>query len=180
MDVELFAYRTTTESLDDVVARLARRIAQAKRSPVHLIGHSLGGVVLLRMLEHFASMPPGRVVLLGSPVQGSAVARRLGRLALGRRMLGSIAKDELLADAPRVWNQTRELGIVAGTKPMGLGRVVLRFQEPNDGTVAARETELPGATERIVLPVSHFGMLLSARVVEQTGRFLRDGRFSLA
>jgi hypothetical protein len=30
-----------------------------------------------------------------------------------------------------------------------------------------------------VLPVSHMGMLVSARVARETGAFLRDGRFSL-
>jgi hypothetical protein len=30
-----------------------------------------------------------------------------------------------------------------------------------------------------VLPVSHVGLLLSARVAEETGRFLTQGRFSV-
>jgi hypothetical protein len=42
-----------------------------------------------------------------------------------------------------------------------------------------RETRLEGATDHLLLPVSHMGMLLSARVADECGRFLRDGRFSL-
>jgi hypothetical protein len=38
---------------------------------------------------------------------------------------------------------------------------------------------MPGATDHIVLPVSHLGMLLSARVARETGSFLTEGRFSL-
>ena len=38
---------------------------------------------------------------------------------------------------------------------------------------------LPGAADHIMLPVSHMGMLVSARVARETGAFLRDGRFSL-
>ena len=53
------------------------------------------------------------------------------------------------------------------------------FQEPNDGTVAVSETRMPGATDHIVLPVSHMGMLLSARVAQETGHFLTQGHFSL-
>jgi len=36
-----------------------------------------------------------------------------------------------------------------------------------------------GATDHIVLPVSHLGMLLSARVARETGTFLTQGRFAL-
>ena len=180
LETRLFAYHTTTEPLADVVERLHATISQTERSRVHLIGHSLGGRVILRLFDRFPDQPQGRVVLLGAPVRGSAVARRLSRADLGRRVLGVIANHELVPELQQQWTHPRELGVIAGTRPMGLGRMVLRFQEPCDGTVAVRETELPGATDRILLPVSHFGMLMSARVAEQTGRFLRDGRFSLA
>jgi hypothetical protein len=54
---------------------------------------------------------------------------------------------------------------------------VVDFQEANDGTVAVSETKLPGAKAHIVLPVSHTGMLLSARVAFETGQFLELGHF---
>jgi hypothetical protein len=38
---------------------------------------------------------------------------------------------------------------------------------------------MPGATDHISLPVSHLGMLVSARVAHETGRFLTYGHFSL-
>jgi len=43
--------------------------------------------------------------------------------------------------------------------------------------VAVSETQLPGATAHLILPVSHTGMLLSARVARETGSFLEHGRF---
>ncbi len=177
---ELFSYRTVAEPLADVTARLRRAIADLGTDQVHVVAHSLGGLVALKMFEQFPQQPPGRVVLLGSPVRGSDVARRLAAIAIGRRMLGNIAQSELLPQRSPSWRHARELGIIAGTRPLGLGRTLMRFQEPNDGTVAVRETELPGTTDRLILPVSHFGMLLSTRVADQTGKFLRDARFSLA
>jgi hypothetical protein len=51
---------------------------------------------------------------------------------------------------------------------------------PNDGVVTVAETELAAACDRIVLPVSHSGMLLSRRVARQTGAFLRAGKFDTA
>jgi hypothetical protein len=38
---------------------------------------------------------------------------------------------------------------------------------------------MPGASDHIVLPVSHLGMLMSSRVARETGLFLTQGRFSL-
>jgi len=45
------------------------------------------------------------------------------------------------------------------------------------GVVTLAETRLPGATAHVTLPVSHTGMLLSARVAQEVGEFLEHGRF---
>ncbi len=176
----LFSYRSRLETLESVVDALNRAIDDLHSECVHIVGHSLGGVLAVKLFDQFPVQPQGRVVLLGSPVQGSAAARRLSAVQAGQRMLGTIANQELATMREPAWRQPRELGVIAGTRPVGLGRVITRFNEANDGTVSVRETEIVGATDRIQLPVSHFGMLLSARVVEQTARFLRDGHFSLA
>jgi hypothetical protein len=74
----------------------------------------------------------------------------------------------------------RPLGIIAGTQPLGVGQILAQFQEDSDGTIAVSETRLPGATDHLVLPVSHLGMLVSPRVARETGMFLQQGRFSLS
>jgi hypothetical protein len=91
--------------------------------------------------------------------------------------MGHAVTEELLFAHERSWSSERELGIIAGSQPLGLARLVVDFQETNDGTVAVSETRLPGAKEHIVLPVSHTGMLLSARVAFETGQFLEHGHF---
>ena len=79
------------------------------------------------------------------------------------------------------WKSTQrpDTKIVAGTQPLGVGQLLAQFDEDNDGTVAVSETRMPGATDHIILPVSHLGMLVSARVAHETGHFLTHGRFSL-
>lgn len=178
-ETETFGYRTVSEPLDAVLQRLAGVVTRDPGRVVHLIGHSLGGVIAFRLFERRLELPPGRAVFLGSPLNGSEAARGLQRFGLGRRMIGALAVAELLEAPPRKWTASRELGLIAGTQPVGLGRLFAGFNEPNDGTVAVRETRLEGANDHLVLPVSHLGMLLSARVAEECGRFLRDGHFSL-
>jgi hypothetical protein len=125
-------------------------------------------------------LPPGRVVLLGAPMCGSKSARGLDRFRFGRWMLGQFVVDELIEAREHRWpHADRPLGVIAGTRPIGLGRLFAQFDEPNDGTVAVRETELEGAADRVVLPVSHLGMMLSRKVVEHTAHFLARGRFRL-
>ena len=179
LETETFGYRTISEPLEQVLERLAEAMARRPASTVHLIGHSLGGVVGYRLFERYRDLPPGRAVFLGSPLRGSQAARGLERFSIGQRMIGGLAVAELLGQPERRWAASRELGLIAGTRPVGLGRLFAGFNEPNDGTVAVRETRLEGATDHLVLPVSHLGMLMSARVAEECGHFLRLGRFSL-
>ena len=179
LETETFGYRTISEPLEQVLERLAEAMARRPASTVHLIGHSLGGVVGYRLFGRYRDLPPGRAVFLGSPLRGSQAARGLERFSIGQRMIGGLAVAELLGQPERRWAASRELGLIAGTRPVGLGRLFAGFNEPNDGTVAVRETRLEGATDHLVLPVSHLGMLMSARVAEGCGRFRRLGRFSL-
>jgi len=183
-DTTVFAYRTTQEPLDAVIDKLREHIERRRSETLHIAAHSLGGLVALNFLaRHHATTPPGRLVLLGSPVKGSAAARRLGGFEFGRRLIGPVATEVLLAawrrDGVAAGDLPRDTGVIAGTRPMGLGRWIAQFDEPNDGTVAVVETELDGARDRLVLPVSHLGMLMSPRVAAACGQFFREGRFPL-
>lgn len=183
-DTRLFTYRTTREPLETVVDRLGEQLrlqtAERGEGAVHVVAHSLGGLVTLACLERFeATLPTGRVVLLGSPVCGSAAARVAGSFGIGRWLIGPVAARELIAPRRRELPSGWEIGTLAGTRPMGLGRLLARFDEPNDGTVAVSETRLSGARDQLVMPVSHLGMLMSPRVADSCGHFLREGRFPL-
>ncbi len=173
-----FHYRSVTDTVGAAIESLRAFILKLGVESVHLVGHSLGGILILRLLEHHADLPPGRVVLLGPPIAGSSVARGLSRWRWGATAIGHMAGEELLRDHRRKWAGTRDLGIIAGSQPLGLGRIVVELPHPHDGTIAVSETCLEGMADHIVLPVSHTGMLFSAQVAHQTAYFLQHGRFS--
>jgi pimeloyl-ACP methyl ester carboxylesterase len=171
-----FSYHSLHADADEVVAALGAQIA-ALPPPVHLVGHSLGGLLLLKLFERMPAQPPGRVVLLGSPVNGSCAAAAVARWPVGPAVLGRLALNELVGERQSAWMVERELGVIAGSLSAGIGRFVSDLPEPNDGTVAVEETRLEGMTDHVVLPVTHTGMLASAEVADRTARFLATGRF---
>jgi hypothetical protein len=92
-------------------------------------------------------------------------------------MLGRSVHDWFAAPDPE-WRLPQQLGIVAGTAGVGLGRVVAPgLPRPNDGAVAVAETRLPGAAEHLCLPISHSGMLISGDAADCAASFFRDGYF---
>jgi pimeloyl-ACP methyl ester carboxylesterase len=183
-----FPYSSMSADMAENASALARFLATTQADTLHLVGHSLGGLVILEFFasslsaqglpDNGRSLPPGRVVLLGSPVRGSITAQRLGKLPFGKAILGSAAAGVLLTSRERSWNGARDLGTIAGDVPLGLGRLLGSIDAPNDGTVLVEETCIEGAKERLRLPVTHSGMVFSALVARQTAAFLRDGRFS--
>ena len=164
--------------MEDAVGRLARFVERVDAERVHFIGHSFGGVLLCRYFQKYSCPRPGRVVILGSPLTGSRSARTVARNALMRRMIGPLVNSELVNDCePRSWACQNELGLIAGTTAMGLGRLFTKFDEDFDGTVGVSETKLPGHKAHLALPVSHMGMLVNARVAKQVGAFIETGSF---
>jgi len=173
----VFSYASVTATTADNVAALGEFIARLRADSLHIVAHSMGGVLVLKLFDNPPPMPPGRIVLLGSPLNGSRAAQNLARLPWGRTILGHTIQEEVLPGRPRRWQAAREIGVIAGNTAVGLGRLVGPLHEPSDGTILVAETNLAGATDQIVLPVSHSGMLFSALAARQAAAFLRDGRF---
>ena len=67
--------------------------------------------------------------------------------------------------------------MVAGTRPIGLGRLVTRVAGPSDGTVRVEETRHPVRTDWLALPETHLSLIVSQRVAEACIGFLREGKF---
>jgi pimeloyl-ACP methyl ester carboxylesterase len=175
-----FSYPTASGSVNSALSQLNQFVSRIDAERVHFVGHSLGGLVLCRYFERQRCERAGRVVMLGSPVLGSSSARAIARHKWLGRVLGPLVAEELLdPGASRSWACERELGLIAGTSPMGLGRFFARFDEDCDGTVGVSETKLPGHTAHLTMPVSHMGMLASVEVAREVGEFLDRGRFSV-
>lgn len=178
MRTHLFGYASRQRPLEahaDRLVRFARECAGG--APVRFVAHSFGGLVVLAALARADGPKAACVVLLGTPVLGCLAGRRLEGSAPGRWLLGESRPLWQERKSAR-WPGTAPLGIIAGSRPsIGLGRLMGRLPGVNDGVVRYDETTLEGATERIVLPVSHTELIFSARVENQTAHFLAHGKF---
>ncbi len=177
--VHRFDYMSVANSQERILARLLERMQHLAEDSVsvHLVGHSLGGLLALQVCHEEGVLPAGRIVCLGSPLMGSAAARNFARWGRGGEVLLGHNRA-LLEKGFDQWNGPREVGMIAGRSPIGLGAVLAHIEGEHDGTVAVDETRLPGLTDHCVVDTSHTGLLFSTDVAEHTARFLRHGSFA--
>jgi pimeloyl-ACP methyl ester carboxylesterase len=181
--VHSYTYPSVAEGLAANVRRLSAYLASLPARRLHLVGHSLGGILALRTLAGLPDAPPGRVVCLGTPLSGSSAAQALRRWRAGEAMLGKMIRDTVI-DAPlTAYDGDRDVGVIAGDSGFGIGLLLNAvaagaLASPHDGTVTVAETRLPGIRDHLVLPVTHTWMLLSREVADQTAHFLRHGEFA--
>ena len=173
--VDTLDYPSVVGSWNDSASRLANHWREPAGRKVHIVGHSLGGMLALDVAAQHSGLPDGRIVCLGSPLRGSAAAGRMGRLPGGHWLLGQSA--EILKSGLAPWRGQRPVGVIAGSMPIGLGSVLGVLKPPHDGTVSVEETRLDGIDEHRVVEHTHTGLAFSNDVAELVIGFLRDGRF---
>ena len=180
--MRLMGFQTKTFSYDFLTntpainaQNLRRKIDKLGVARVNLVGHSLGGIVVLHLLEQFPELDVGKVVLLGSPVQGSFVAKRIQNSPF-RLLLGRSADGGLLGGAPS-FKADIPLGIVTGSGRFGIVAALYPAGDDSDGGVRHSETLIDQATDRVCVPQSHSAMIFSSQCADHIANFLRLGRF---
>src|SRR4051794_10834348 len=172
-----FSYPSMRASLSQNASVLSRFVERIAAPRIHFIGHSLGGLLILQMLAEFPESRAGRIILAGSPYNTSCVAEKLSRHPPGRYILGR-SMLQWLGQKPLPCEGEYKVGVIAGARSIGGGRLISRLTVPNDGVVTVDETRIPGVADQIVLDVSHSQMLLSAELARQACSFLRHGCFT--
>jgi len=169
--VDVFPYRGRSPYETNIEA-----LARFSQGKACFVGHSLGGVLILDMLNRHPEIQPDAVVLLGAPVRGCLAGRRFGRARLGRWMMG--ACRALWDERTARWARSTPLGVVAGTLPIGLARTFGGLPGPNDGVVCVEETTVDGMTGRALVRRGHSMLIVSRQVVGLVERLLASGRFA--
>ena len=170
-------------SMAEILSYLGPRVAafeQTLDGPMHIVTHSLGGLVARGLIAMHRPARLGRVVMLAPPNQGSELADLLFDLKLSAAVLGPVGgvlrTHRLRADEALLGPVDYELGIVAGN--VSLNAIPERIlPRPNDGKVSVAATRLDGMADHVVVPVAHSLMPLHPASIDQAIRFLNSGRF---
>lgn len=177
--VRQFRYRSMMKGLDDNARRLSDFLRQTEGDVLHVIGHSMGGVLIRQVFEQYPDPRPGRLIAIGSPLLDCWVGRRFYRMhrRIGRWMIGRTVADHISRLSDPVWHGARDFGVLAGTYRFGIGAIFHSLPRPSDGVVLLNETRLQGVRDHSTIRLNHFGMLFSKRCCAQIARFLATGEF---
>ena len=147
--------------------RFARRLEAFDADPavdvLHLVTHSMGGVIARAALDRYRPAKLGRVVMLAPPNHGSFVATR----AAGT--FGRFLKP--------VIELSTEPGSLVNTLPMppGLDLAVIAAQYDALVSEASTRPDVPHAF--VALPTWHTGLLFNRDTADLVAGFLATGTF---
>ncbi|CAH2600106.1 putative Triacylglycerol lipase [Rhodovastum atsumiense] len=170
--------RRPVEDHAAAASRIARAMVEDGAESVSMVGHSLGGLVARSAMARAAveGWRPGRLVLIGSPARGSAIADILKSLTAYQMITGSCGQAVTPAGAASVPVPACAgiLVIAGGNGGRGFNPLL---QGDNDGVVSVAETRLPDGTEYQGVTVASLHNFLAGHpaAVTATLRFLETG-----
>ncbi len=175
--VYTFDYSSMLCSLDQNSDRLFDYCQALDEHRVHLVGHSLGGLVVVNMLNRHAFDRPGRAVAIGSPFAHSESGKRLAKIPLLGKLVGRSLRQAHSRE-PMTYRGEREVGVITAARPRGPGKILGSMDAAHDGIVYTNETRLPGSKEMVEMPdQTHTTSYFSRQAADRAADFLRDGKF---
>ncbi len=149
---------------------------------VHFVGFSLGALLVRLYLANLRYRPPklGRAVQLAPPNLGSDLADVLQPYWLYKKYFGP-AGQQVITDQSTIQHLfgpiDYELGVIAGTTSYGPLSTWI-FKGTSDGIVSVKHTMVEGMKEHITVKGTHAFFPKNKKVIELTGKFLREGTFN--
>lgn len=153
-------------------------VARAPR--LYFVTHSMGSLIVRKLIQDARPANLGRVVMIGPPNHGSTAADVAKENVLLKKFLGgNLVRLGTGEDAivKTLGPADFEVGIIAGEVPINpvFGKAL---GGKNDGAVTIESAKLEGMKDFLVVPYSHTLMLWRKEVVDQVRAFLREGKFN--
>lgn len=154
--------------------------AQTGAKKIHLVSHSMGGILIRQFLQNHTLPLGSKVVMLSPPNQGSELSEKFGDswwyqwavgpagVSLSTKQAGIISKLSEI-DEP--------VGIIAAYRDWSLWPNTW-LPQPNDGTVSVESMKLAEMDDFILVNSGHALMRFSEEVQSQIRQFLAVGEFA--
>lgn len=174
-------YPTRPHDIEGLVEHYVRPAVAhcAGAGPVHVVTHSLGGILIRCYLQSHRLPPGSRIVMLAPPNHGSEVADHVRYWPLYRWLMGRVGQQ--LGTGPdgvvrRLRPISEEVGVIAANRSLQPWFSWLIPGE-DDGAVSVASTQLDEMRDFIVVDSSHSLLMFNREVREQVRYFLAEGRF---
>jgi triacylglycerol esterase/lipase EstA (alpha/beta hydrolase family) len=154
-----------------------QEFAQSVDGKLHFLGYSMGGLLVRTYLKQFRPGKLGRVVLVGTPNNGSEIADFVQAWPLYKRFYGP-AGQQLITKQDAFKSifgaVDYELGVIAGNRTIDpLGSYIIG--KPSDGKVSIESTKLEGMKAHLVLPANHTFFPDNRRMWKSALQFIKTG-----
>ncbi len=170
--VHNWSYRSIGNCIETHAHRLGKFLSDLSRdssNPIHLVTHSMGGIIARAMLADYEFENFGRVVMLAPPNQGSHVARKL------TRYIGWLTPSlGQLSDAP---------GSFVNQLPNSLAKIGVEFaivESTKDRVIVQGGVHLDGLCDYAQVDGHHGVLTWYQETVNLVEKFLIHGRFNVA
>ncbi len=181
-DVVNWSYSSTKLNITDIAHNLYDifKINAKNHNKVYFVTHSLGGIVVRRMMAIFNINNLDGIVMIAPPNNASAFARWILKYPIIKTIMGPAGQElmgqkyiEKICAVPK-----SDVMIIAGTKSFSINnpnswisQSVL--EKPHDGTVTIEETKLPDMEKFITVKASHTFIASNSDVIRETVEFLK-------
>jgi len=159
------------QGVDECMSRGAEKI--------HLVTHSMGGILARQYLQSNRLPPGSRIVMLSPPNQGSELSRTFSDAWWFDWVVGP-AGGSLTQEGEGIIHRlkpiTAPVGIIAAYRDWSLWPDGW-LPAPNDGTVSVQSMVLEEMDDFILVNSGHAMMRSNETVHSQIGHFLESGRF---
>ncbi len=170
-------YPSRSRPLDALAEHVAASLPRSDDGRLHFLTHSLGGLVVRRLIRSHRPPNLGRVVMLSPPNQGSELARRLSGSRFLRAAAGPVG-SVLVLEPSRMSGLLGaidfELGVIVGEVASRVGR---GLAGPSDGRVLVDEARIEGMKDFLVVPRHHAFIMNDPTIARQAAHFFRHGTF---
>jgi esterase/lipase len=179
--VHNLGYDSRRSSVEELAIYVANQIEKmtVDATQVHIVTHSLGGI-LVRQMQATAPLPKlNRVVMLSPPNAGSEVVDKIGHWWLFKKINGP-AGQQLGTSRTSLVNQLGainfECGVITGDRSINWINSLM-IPGKDDGKVSVTSAKLKGLADYKVVHVSHPYIMKKNSVIEDVLYFLRTGKF---
>lgn len=166
-------------AVDAGLEQCAQQGASAGASAVHVVTHSMGGILFRQYVEDNGSQAFGRTVMLAPPNKGSEVVDAL-RNVPSYELLNGPAGLQLGTGSDSVplnlGDASSDVAVIAGTFSVNL-ILSTYLPDPDDGKVSVESSRLDGMCAHLQVNVSHPFIMSDEAVMQEVISYLKTGKF---